>query len=213
MLSWFSWSNWSSSILTSWQAPRTLLKTSKLLKKIIIWVADLNLLRIVSWLGFIEVFLTFFRLRPHTHTHSRCVAVGAVMAWWIERWTCNLRLWVRILGPAGIVGGESEQQAFSPPLIPWLRWDPWARHRTPSFSPDAAAMAAHCSGCVFTTVSVHLDVLNAQILSMGHHTWPLIISYHTHTHINAMHLLPLILPLWSAAAGCELPHANVHWLI
>ncbi len=33
---------------------------------------------------------------------------------------------------------------------PWLRWDPWARHRTPNRSPGAAASAAHCSKCVCT---------------------------------------------------------------
>ncbi len=27
--------------------------------------------------------------------------MGAVVAWWIERWTCNPRLWVRISAPAG----------------------------------------------------------------------------------------------------------------
>ncbi len=31
--------------------------------------------------------------------------------------------------------------------------------------------------------------------------------------INAVHLLPLILTLWSTAARCKLPHANVHWVI
>ncbi len=31
--------------------------------------------------------------------------------------------------------------------------------------------------------------------------------------INAVHLLPLILMLWSAAAGCELLYAKVHWLV
>ncbi len=31
---------------------------------------------------------------------------------------------------------------------PRLRWDPWARHRTPDCSPGAAMSAAHCTGCV-----------------------------------------------------------------
>ncbi len=64
-------------------------------------------------------------------------------------------------------------QLLSPPSIPRLRC-PSARHRTPNCSPGAAAMAAHCSGCVFTTVCVHLGGLNAEhkFPSMGHHTWP-----------------------------------------
>ncbi len=46
-------------------------------------------------------------------------------------------------------------------------------------------MAAHCSGCVFATVSVHLDGLNAeQILSMDHHTWPLIIYIYIFFYID-----------------------------
>ncbi len=47
---------------------------------------------------------------------------------------------------------------------------PLSKHRTPNCSPGAGAMAAHCSGCVFTvcvcslltTVCVHLDGLNAE---------------------------------------------------
>ncbi len=35
-----------------------------------------------------------------------------------------------------------------PPSIPQLRWDPWVRHRTPNCPSN---MAAHCSGCVFST--------------------------------------------------------------
>ncbi len=76
------------------------------------------------------------------------------------------RLRVRISGPAGIEGGDCEWTALSPPSIPWLRC-PWARHRTPNCSLGAGAMAAHCSGCVFTVcvftaVCVHLDGLNAE---------------------------------------------------
>ncbi len=33
---------------------------------------------------------------------------------------------------------------------PRLRWDPWARHRTPNCSPDVAVSAIHCSRCVCT---------------------------------------------------------------
>ncbi len=52
---------------------------------------------------------------------------------------------------------------------------PWARHRAPNCSPGAGAMAAHCSGCVFTVCVcvcvcvhysllcvLHLDGLNAE---------------------------------------------------
>ncbi len=37
---------------------------------------------------------------------------------------------------------------------------PWARHRTPNCSPGATALAAHCSGCVFT-VCVRVCVFTA----------------------------------------------------
>ncbi len=33
---------------------------------------------------------------------------------------------------------------------PRLRWDPWAKHRTPNCSPGATFLAAHCSKCVCT---------------------------------------------------------------
>ncbi len=81
------------------------------------------------------------------------------------------------------VGGGSECTALSPPSIPRLRWDPWARHRTPNCSPGAAAyMAAHCPGvftvCVFTCVCVctWMGKYRAQIPSMGNHTWPHVMS-------------------------------------
>ncbi len=66
--------------------------------------------------------------------------------------------------------------ALSPPSIPRLRC-PWARHRTPNCSPGAA-LAAHCSGCVFTAVCVHFGWVKcrAQIPSMGHHTWSYVTS-------------------------------------
>ncbi len=91
----------------------------------------------------------------------------------LEIWTCNLRLWVRISGLAGIVfgGGGCEQRAFSPPSIPRLRWDPWARHRTPNCSPGAATLAAHCSGCV-CVYALGWVKCRAQIPSVAHHTWP-----------------------------------------
>ncbi len=41
---------------------------------------------------------------------------------------------------------------------------PWARHRTPQLPNPGHLnnMAAHCPRCVFTTVCVHLDGLNAE---------------------------------------------------
>ncbi len=37
---------------------------------------------------------------------------------------------------------------------PRLRWDPWARHRTPECSPNTAVSAAHCSRCGWVCVCV-----------------------------------------------------------
>ncbi len=56
-----------------------------------------------------------------------------------------------------------------PPSIPRLRWDPWARHRTPNYSPGATAICV----CVCALGWVKC---RAQIPSMGHHTWPHITS-------------------------------------
>ncbi len=56
------------------------------------------------------------------------------------------RLWVRISGPAGIVGGGVNN--LSPPSIPRLRC-PWARLRTPNCSPGAVT-------CPLLRVCVHL---------------------------------------------------------
>ncbi len=106
-------------------------------------------------------------------------------------------MWVRISGPAGIEGGNCEWTALSPPSIPWLRC-PWARHRTPSCSPGAGAMAAHCSRCVFTVCvfTTHCCVCalgwvkcRAPISSMGHHTWQYItlfflFFFYIHTYIR-----------------------------
>ncbi len=108
-----------------------------------------------------------------------CGGSNGLMVW--ESDLLPWRLRVRVSGPAGIVGGGSECTALSPPSIPRLRWDPWARHRTPNCSPGAAALAAHCSGCVFTVCvcvfTSHCCVCalgwvkcRAQIPSMGCHT-------------------------------------------
>ncbi len=49
----------------------------------------------------------------HKHT---CFSYTATVVW-IGRWTCNLRLWVRISAPAGIVHdwGETFEQGTEPP--------------------------------------------------------------------------------------------------
>ncbi len=46
-------------------------------------------------------------------------------------------------------------------------------------------MAAHCSGCVFTAVCVLFGWVNcrARIPSMGHHTWPHVMSL-SHFHFS-----------------------------
>ncbi len=126
------------------------------------------------------------------------------------------------LGPAGIVGGGSECTALSSPSIPPLRC-PWARHRTHNCSPGAAALAAHCSGCVcvFTAVCVcTLDSSRAQIHSMGHHTWPYVTSLSL-SKTSMCHQEPLVIwfclyVFWISKTGshmcssqCELPKTMV----
>ncbi len=56
----------------------------------------------------------------------------------VESRTHNPKVVSSSRGPAGIVGGGSACTVLSPPSIPRLRF-PWARHRTPNCSPDAAA--------------------------------------------------------------------------
>ncbi len=127
-------------------------------------------------------------------TSSKCVVMGSRGL--LNRESDLLRVWVSC--PAGIVSGKSECPVLAPLSIPRLRWDPWARHRTPNCSPGAAALAAHCSGCVFTVcvcvclftshccVCVHLDRLNAepkfQVWNtiLGHTSFPFPPSY---THL------------------------------
>ncbi len=61
--------------------------------------------------------------------------------WWPNGYRVGLviqKLWVRVSGPAGIVGGGSECTVLSPPSILRLTC-PWARHRTPNCSPGTTA--------------------------------------------------------------------------
>ncbi len=93
---------------------------------------------------------------------------------------------------------DCEWTALSPPSIPWLRC-PWARHWTPNCSPGAGAMAALCSGCVFTVCvfTTHCCVCalgwvkcRAPISSMGHHTWQyitlLLLLYYYHMSLMSL---------------------------
>ncbi len=57
--------------------------------------------------------------------------------------------------------GVNNQHSL-PPSIPGLRWDPWARHRTPNCCPGAATIWLPTALDVFTAVCVHLDGLNAE---------------------------------------------------
>ncbi len=52
--------------------------------------------------------------------HPYTVHIGAVVADWIERRTCNPRFWVRISAPAGIVHdwGDNLEQCTEPPNAP-----------------------------------------------------------------------------------------------
>ncbi len=82
------------------------------------------------------------------------------------------------------MGGGNNQRSL-PPSIPRLRWDPWARHRTPNCFPGAAAIwlptaPGVCSLCVcvhyFVCVAHGLVKCRAQIPGMGLHTWPHVTS-------------------------------------
>ncbi len=65
-------------------------------------------------------------------------------------------------------------QCSLPPSIPWLSWDPWARHRTPNCSPAPQQyVCVHCCVCALGWVKCR-----AQIPSMGHHIWPHVTSLH-----------------------------------
>ncbi len=88
-------------------------------------------------------------------------------------------MWVRVSGPAVIVGGGSECTALSSPSIPRLRC-PWARHRIPKWLPTAPGVCV----CVHA-VCVHLGWVKCRALipSMGYHTWPHVTSkLHDHMY-------------------------------
>ncbi len=51
---------------------------------------------------------------------------------------------------------------LSPPSIPTTEVRPLSKAPIPQLLPGRRNMAAHCSRCVFTAVSVHLDGLNAE---------------------------------------------------
>ncbi len=115
--------------------------------------------------------------RPSTQDHgNQTSSLGAVVAQWLESWTCNLK----VVGSSLCTGrncwwGVNNQRSL-PPLIPRLRWDPWARYRTPNCFPGGAAIWPSALG-VFKCV--HLDELNAEhkfrvwVIILGH-KWPVL---------------------------------------
>ncbi len=111
------------------------------------------------------------------------------------------RLWVRVSGPAGIVGGGSKCPVVSPPSIPRLRF-PWARHWTPNCSPRAATLAAHCSRCVCPSL---IDDLELGALLTNTNTiqiklrWALFVTY---TIIQSI--------MRSEMCSLHLTHPSVH---
>ncbi len=91
---------------------------------------------------------------------------------WLNGWRVRLvtwRSWVRV----GISRGVNDQCSLSP-SIPRLRWDPWARHRTPNCSGCVFAVCVCvCESCVYYSLLCALGWVKcrAEILSMGYHTW------------------------------------------
>ncbi len=94
---------------------------------------------------------------PSYHNLSR-----AVVAYWIERRTCNPRLWVRISGPAGIVGGQ-----FISTFNTTTEVRPLSMAPNSQLLPGRVCVHYCVCGCV---------KCRAQIPSMGHHTWPHVTS-------------------------------------
>ncbi len=115
-------------------------------------------LALFSWSGFFTKMRD--QMKPAKTILNQVRLVGAVVAYWLESWACNLKVAGSILTPTGIEGGDCEWTALSPPSIPRLRC-PWARHRTPNCSPGAGEMAAHCSGCTFTVCVCVCSLLTA----------------------------------------------------
>ncbi len=86
---------------------------------------------------------------------------------------------------------------------------PLSKALNPQLLPGAAALAAHCSGCVFTTVCVHLDGLNAEhkfwvgVTILGHmslhsltHYW----CFSLTTHVKCPAELPTV--FWQTPGSC-----------
>ncbi len=132
---------------------------------------------------------------------------------------------VRVSGPAGIVGGGSECPV---PSIPWLRWDTVEQGTEPPTAPRAPlnkwlpTAPGVCSLCVF----VHYSLLcvcalrwvkcRAQIPSMGHHTWPHVMSFPSFLSLLIIikyWLIDLDTHLWrSAHLGCTNWVGHTSWL-
>ncbi len=106
------------------------------------------------------------------------------MAQWLKSRTCNLKVVDSSLRSGRDSKLGSECPVLSPPSIPRLRWDPWARHWTPNCSPGAAALAAHCL-CVFYShccvCALWWVKCKAQIPCMERHTSFL---FHPFAHIQ-----------------------------
>ncbi len=102
------------------------------------------------------------------------------MALWLESWTCN----PKVAGSIPRSGrncrwGEWITSALST-FNTTTEVRPLSKAPIPQLLPGRRNMAAHCSGCVFTAVCVHLDGLNAEnkfrvwVTILGHtHHFPL----------------------------------------
>ncbi len=92
----------------------------------------------------------------------------------VESQTHNWKVTSSSLGPAGIVGGESECTALSPPLIPW--WGALEQGTEPRSAPRVPQhkMAAHYSGCVCALLMgkcrTRIQSMNSPYLALCHVT-------------------------------------------
>ncbi len=112
-----------------------------------------------------------------------CLACAIPVCWCFDPacfWPClwiKLCKWIRMLllfTPSHTVNVQHSlhdwgalEQGTEPPTAPRATQHKWM--------PTAPGV---CSRCVFTAVCVHFEWVNcrAQILSMGHHTWPYVTS-------------------------------------